>query len=87
MDPCPRPDVDLMLTDGAFVHFQAAVEECMAAGDIAQGDSLSTTIELWAAAHGITALIVAKPELPIDDPLEIAERVIAAAAAGHAPLR
>ena len=85
MDPCPRPDVDVLLTDGAFVHFRAAVEDCMAAGDIAPGDSLSTTIELWAAAHGITALIVAKPELPIDDPMAIAERVLVAAALGRAP--
>ena len=85
MDPCPRPDVDVMLTDGAFVHFRTAVEDCMAAGDIAPGDSVSTTIELWAAAHGITALIVAKPELPIDDPMAIAERVLVAAALGHAP--
>lgn len=87
MDPCPRPDVDDMLTDGAFVHFRAAVEDCMASGDIAPGDSISTTIELWAAAHGITALIVAKPELPIDDPMAVAERVLVAAAVGHAPQR
>lgn len=85
MDPCPRPDVDLMLTEGAFVHFRGAVEECMAAGDIAVGDSVSTTIELWAAAHGIAALLIAKPDLPVDDPMAIAERVLIAAAVGHAP--
>ena len=85
MDPCPRPDVDQMLANGCFVHFQAAVEECIAAGDIAGGDSLATTIELWSAAHGITALMVTKPDLPVADPIAMAERVLVAAAAGHAP--
>ncbi|MGN6722950.1 MAG: TetR/AcrR family transcriptional regulator [Marmoricola sp.] len=84
MDPCPRPDVDTMLAEGAFVHFRSAVEACMEAGDLAQGDSVSVTIELWSAAHGITALLIAKPELPVDDPIAIAERVLVAAALGHA---
>ena len=83
MDPCPRPDVDIMLANGAFVHFRSAVEECMAAGDLAPGDSLSTTIELWAAAHGITALLITKPDRPVDDPMAMAGRVLSAAAAGH----
>jgi AcrR family transcriptional regulator len=85
MDPCPRPDVDTMLADGAFVHFRSAVEACMESGDLTQGDSLSVTIELWSAAHGIAALLIAKPELPVDDPIAIAERVLLAAAVGHAP--
>lgn len=85
MDPCPRPDVDEMLANGCFVHFRSAVEECIAAGDIVGGDSLATTIELWAAAHGITALLVTKPDLPVSDPMAMAERVLVAAAVGHAP--
>ncbi|HWU33240.1 MAG TPA: TetR-like C-terminal domain-containing protein, partial [Marmoricola sp.] len=84
MDPCPRPDVDLMLANGCFVHFRSAVEECMASGDLAVGDSLSVTIELWSAAHGITALLITKPDLPVDDPIAVAERVLTAAAVGHA---
>ena len=83
MDPCPRPDVDLMLAQGCFVHFQEVVERCVAAGLFAPGDSVQLTIELWAAAHGIAALIVAKPDLPIGDPMEIADRVLAASAIGH----
>lgn len=84
MDPCPRPDVDEMLTHGAFEHFRSAVADCMTSGDLAPGDAVSATIELWAAAHGITALLIAKPELPVGDPMAIAERVLSAAAKGHA---
>lgn len=85
MDPCPRPDVDIMLANGCFVHFRSAVEECIAAGDLANGDSLLITIELWSAAHGIAALLITKPDLPVDDPMAMAERVLTAAALGHAP--
>lgn len=85
MDPCASPDVDMMLANGCFVHFRSAVEECIAAGDLAAGDSLATTIELWAAAHGITALLIAKPDIPVGDPMAIAERVLTSAAIGHAP--
>ena len=83
MDPCPRPDVDLMLAQGCFVHFQEVVEECIAAGLFPAGDSTTLTIELWSAAHGIAALLVAKPDLPIGDPMAIADRVLDAAAIGH----
>lgn len=84
MDPCARPDVDLMLANTCFVHFRDAVEECIANGDLADGDSTLITIELWSAAHGITALMVTKPDIPVDDPFAMAERVLVAAAAGHA---
>lgn len=83
MDPCPRPDVDQMLAQGCFVHFQEVVEACVTSGVFAPGDLVSLTIELWSAAHGIAALVVAKPDLPIGDPMEIADRVLTAAAVGH----
>ena len=41
-------------------------------------------LELWAAAHGIAALLIAKPYLPWGDPEVVAERVLRAAAMGHA---
>ncbi|BBH16269.1 TetR family transcriptional regulator [Nocardioides baekrokdamisoli] len=83
MDPCPRPDVDLMLAQGCFVHFQEVVAECVNTGVFAPGDITLLTIELWAAAHGIAALLVAKPDLPVGDPMLIADRVLTASAVGH----
>lgn len=84
MDPCPRPDVDEMLAQGAFAHFNATVVDCIESGIFADGDSLPITLDLWAAAHGIASLLIAKPWLPWGDAEVAAERVLCAAALGHA---
>jgi AcrR family transcriptional regulator len=84
MDPCPRPDVDDVLASSAFVHFNATVAECMSAGIFPTGDPLPITLDLWAAAHGIASLMIAKPFLPWGDREAAAERVLCAAALGHA---
>ncbi len=84
MDPCPRPDVDEVLASGAFLHFGATVQECIDAGIFVGDDPLPITLDLWAAAHGIAALMIAKPFLPWGDRDAAAERVLCAAALGHA---
>jgi AcrR family transcriptional regulator len=85
MDPCPKPPrVDEVLATSAFAHFNATVVECMDAGIFTAGDPLPITLDLWAAAHGIAALIIAKPYLPWGDIDVIADRVLCAAALGHA---
>jgi AcrR family transcriptional regulator len=86
MDACPRPGVDTVLADGAFQHFNAVVQECIEAGVFEPGDSVRVTLELWSAAHGIAALMIAKPFLPWGDTEEVADRVLCAAAMGHAVL-
>jgi AcrR family transcriptional regulator len=84
MDPCPRPDVDEVLASSAFVHFNAVVVECMEDGIFAVGDPLPITLDLWAAAHGIASLMIAKPFLPWGDLEATAERALCAAALGQA---
>ncbi len=84
MDPCPRPDVDVVLADSAFTHFRDTVVQCMADGVFAEGDPIPVTIELWSAAHGVAALMITKPFLPWGDRLAFANRVLRSAALGHA---
>lgn len=84
MDPCPRPDVDEVLASGAFVHFGETVQECIDAGIFVGDDPLPITLDLWSAAHGIAALMIAKPFLPWGDRNEAAGRALCAAALGHA---
>jgi AcrR family transcriptional regulator len=84
MDPCPRPDVDEVLANSAFVHFNATVVECIEAGIFPAGDPLPITLDLWSAAHGIASLLIAKPFLPWGDRDQAVERVLCAAALGHA---
>ncbi|HEY2167391.1 MAG TPA: TetR/AcrR family transcriptional regulator [Jatrophihabitantaceae bacterium] len=84
MDPCPQPFVDEVLASSAFVHFNDTVTECMAAGIFAAGEPLPVTLALWSAAHGIASLMITKPFLPWGDPDEVTDRVLCAAALGHA---
>jgi AcrR family transcriptional regulator len=86
MDPCPRPniEVDEVLRSSAFAHFNATVVECIAAGIFAGEDPLAITFDLWSAAHGVASLVIAKPYLPWGPIDEFADRVLCAAAAGHA---
>lgn len=85
LDPCPTPnlEVDEVLHSASFSHLQATVEECIAAG-IFQGESLAITFEVWAAAHGVAALMIAKPYLPFGEAEDFADRALCAAAIGHA---
>ncbi|MCW2494767.1 TetR/AcrR family transcriptional regulator [Jatrophihabitans sp.] len=86
MEPCvePRNALDEVLNSSAFAHFNATVIECIAAGIFVSDDPLGITFELWAAAHGAAALLVAKPYLPFGDTEAFTDRVLCAAALGHA---
>ncbi len=77
-------DVDEVLGTSAFLYIHATVLDCMDAGIFARGDPLPLVLELWAAAHGIASLFVAKPFLPWGDLEVVADRVLRAAAIGHA---
>lgn len=84
LEPCPKPniEVDEVLHSSAFSHMQATVEECIAAG-IFEGDPLAITFEMWAVAHGVAALMIAKPYLPFGPAEEFADHALCAAAIGH----
>ena len=85
MEPClTPPNVDDVIRSGAFLHFTQTVAACMAAGIFADGDPVPVALDLWAAAHGIASLMIAKPYLPWGDIDDIGNRVLRAAAVGHA---
>lgn len=86
MDPCPQPNVEVddVLRSAAFEHFNATVVECIEAGLFVADDPLPITFDLWTAAHGVASLVIAKPYLPWGNLDAFADRVLCAAAAGHA---
>jgi AcrR family transcriptional regulator len=54
---------DLVMAGSVFEHFIASVQECVDAG-VFLGDAATLALRLWAAAHGVAALLVAKPYFP-----------------------
>ena len=78
------PASDDVLVHSAFGHLAGTVGECMRAGIFAQGDPAPIAFEMWAAAHGVAALIIAKPYAPWGDVDDFAYRVLRSAAVGRA---
>jgi AcrR family transcriptional regulator len=85
MEPCIEPQgaVDETLASSAFAHMHSTVDDCIAEGTF-EGDAVQITFDLWAAAHGAASLLVAKPYLPWGDIDDFSDRVLCAAALGHA---
>ncbi|WP_099023970.1 TetR/AcrR family transcriptional regulator [Mycolicibacterium palauense] len=79
----PGSDVDEALANAAFVHMRQAVATLMDEGVYAPGDPTVVTLELWAAAHGVAALLISKPYLPFGDVESFTDRVLRAACVGQ----
>ena len=60
-DKLPEPsEVEL----AAFIHLVENVERGMRQGRVAPGDPQLVALGLWAAAHGITSLLISHPGFP-----------------------
>lgn len=79
----PDSDVDVTLASSAFVHMRATIERLMDEGVYPRGDSTAAALELWTAAHGVAALLIAKPYLPWGDAEEFTDRVLRSICSGH----
>ncbi|MGB3695836.1 MAG: TetR/AcrR family transcriptional regulator [Gordonia sp. (in: high G+C Gram-positive bacteria)] len=73
---------DQVLLSSAFVHFTDTVEALMDAGLVPRGDTVQTVLQLWAAAHGVASLMIAKPGLPWGDGFALAESTLRAVCDG-----
>jgi len=76
-------DVDATLASSAFMHMRAAVQTLMDEGIYAPDDPTRVALELWTAAHGVAALVIAKPYLPWGDVETFADRVLRAVCCGQ----
>ena len=79
----PGSDVDVTLTSSAFAHMRAGVEAMMDEGIYPRDDPTCVALELWAAAHGVAALLIAKPYLPWGDVELFTDRVLRAVCCGQ----
>ncbi len=58
---------DRLRQSAAFDHLVEAVQRCIDAGDVAPSDPTLVAMGLWSAAHGLTSLLIAKPDWPWPD--------------------
>jgi len=71
------------IASGAFAHLLDTVSRCVALG-VLEGDPVQLGLQLWAAAHGIAALLIAKPMFPWPPVEELIDNTICAAGLGLA---
>ena len=79
----PGSDVDVTLNSSAFVHMRASVQALIDEGIYVDGDATQTALEMWTAAHGVAAMLIAKPYLPWGDAETFTDRVLQAVCCGQ----
>lgn len=75
--------VDMALESSAFKHMCASARTLMDEGVYRSDDPTTIALELWTAAHGVAAIVIAKPHLPFGDVDAFADRVLGAVLCGH----
>jgi AcrR family transcriptional regulator len=60
---------ELVVETGSFAHMVECVQRCVDAGRFRADipDAFTLTFALWSAVHGVTSLLVAKPNMPGPD--------------------
>jgi AcrR family transcriptional regulator len=76
-------DVDLTLDTSAFKHMCATIQALVDDGIHLQDDAATVALELWSAAHGVAAMLIAKPHLPFGDADAFADRVLCSVFCGR----
>ncbi len=71
------------VASGAFGHLLASVTSCVAVG-VLEGDPLQLGMQLWATAHGLASLLIAKPRFPWPPLDELVDSTMCAAGIGLA---
>ena len=78
-----QESVDSVVSGGAFGYLVESVQACIDIG-VLEGEPLELALGLWAAAHGVAALLVAKPYFPWPDVYAFVDRTICMAGLGLA---
>lgn len=75
--------VDTTLNSSAFKHIRATVQKLMDDGTYRPDDPTTVALELWSAAHGVAAMLIAKPHLPFGDTESFIDRVLSSVFCGQ----
>jgi AcrR family transcriptional regulator len=75
---------DHLADTSTFDHMVLTVGRAMRAGLINDGEPTEVTVGLWAAVHGLTSLLIAKPDFPWPPIERLVDQVITMCTAGLA---
>jgi AcrR family transcriptional regulator len=71
------------IASGAFGHLLDSIVACIGLG-VLEGDPVTLGLQLWAAAHGLASLLIAKPMMPWPPLEELVDATICMAGTGLA---
>ncbi len=84
LEHSPGPEAtDRAIAGGAFRHLVESVQRCVDAG-VYRSDPVEVALGLWAATHGVAALLIAKPSFPWPDVDDFVDRTVRMAGLGMA---
>jgi AcrR family transcriptional regulator len=84
LEHSPGPEAtDRAIAGGAFRYLVESVQRCLDAG-VFRSDPVEVALALWAAVHGVAALLIAKPSFPWPDVDAFVERTVRMAGLGMA---
>ena len=75
-------DEHRLRTMASFDHMVGAVQRCIDAGAIPKTDPFFVALGMWIAIHGLTSLLVAKPDFPWPDPVGLVDHFCSIHVAG-----
>jgi AcrR family transcriptional regulator len=75
--------IDITLDSSAFKHMRDTVQTLMEDGVLRADDPTTVALEFWSAAHGVAAMLIAKPHLPFGDAGAFADRVLCSVFCGR----
>ncbi len=84
-DDVPAGSAGRLQGSGPFAHLVEAVERAMAEGAIPHGDAHLIATGLWAVVHGVTSLLIAKPDFPWPDVDALLDHLLVVQCRGLAP--
>lgn len=76
-------NIDVALDSSAFQHICATVAGVIEDGVRLQDDAETVALDFWTAAHGVAAMLIAKPHLPFGDAEVFADRVLCSVFCGR----
>jgi len=76
-------NIDIALDSSAFTHLRATVQTLIEHGIYQPGDPTVVALEFWTTAHGVAAMLIAKPHLPFGDAEVFADRVLCSVFCGR----